>query len=168
MIVFENALKVSKSVKNPKKRLTSFDNLQPRSFSRVCFARRISGKHAVALNKIGVHSLAASNCEKKVMKTIDDILCEERQIFLSNPKNTKVFTIENVEMDVVEIAGVLDAQSKAKLYSLLLQNYVHEAEDFTRLLLEVLRKINEMSRSGRFSFKRGFIQCCKRAVTDGT
>ena len=151
VIVFENALKVSKSVKKSKEEIDVVRQFAASLVLSSLLRTTDFWKHAVALNKIGVHSLAASNCEKKVMKTIDDILCEERQIFLSNPKNTKVFTIENVEIDVVEIAGALDAQSKAKLYSLLLQNYVHEAEDFTRLLLEVLRKINEMSRSGRAS-----------------
>ena len=151
VIVFENALKVSRSVKKTKEEIDIVRQFAASLILPSLLRTTDFWTHAVALNKVGVHALASSKHEKKVMKTIDDILCKERQIFQSNPKNMKNFTIENVETDAVENGGTFDAHSKAKLYSLLLQNYIHEAEDFTRLLEEALRMISEMSRSGRGS-----------------
>ena len=149
VVVFENALKVLKSVKKSKEEIGVVREFAASLVLPSLLRTTDFWTHAVALSKIGVHNFATSKYEKKVMKTIDDVLCKERQIFLSDPKNTKGFTIENIEEDAVEIVGALDAQYKANMYSLFLQNYVHEAKVFTKLFEEVLRKINEMSRSSR-------------------
>ena len=98
----------------------------------------------MALSKIGVHNFATSKYEKKVMKTIDDVLQRATNIS-ERSQEYEGFTIENIEEDAVEIVGALDAQHEANMYSLFLQNYVHEAKVFTKLFEEVLRKINEMS-----------------------
>ena len=149
VVVFENALKVLKSVKKSKEEIGVVREFAASLVLPSLLRTTDFWTHAVALSKIGVHNFATSKYEKKVMKTIDDVLCKERQIFLSDPKNTKGFTIENIEEDAVEIVGALDAQYEANMYSLFLQNYVHEAKVFTKLFEEVLRKINEMSRSSR-------------------